>query len=537
MSWSSSSTWSPSVPVVADQWMRSAGVVYVNTAVGFQPQPFGIMAPSFCLCAPVALQDVAPCSLQVPWKGDNQLYKVQARGHCGQSLQSGMVVQSPATQMAPNAAYTPVPAFLERKPFGLEDFHVVQNGQLPQQTDLPARSPHYTFPYGQEQTRYPEVPEQTSLSYDQEQSRCSYDKQQSSFSRQQMPTHVFQQSSDGFSNLRTNTPKDQTQPSRTPSGKNKSQSGKELNSNCHVAQTTNKKSNKHKKQKNKSPVVSDQETLQVYKQHYERQMQDFISSTFPDLLTSVVTVPPLHFNKTRYKRLDRHSTSINEVVQQLETQMSDVSGDKTDDIVIQCIVRVVKAKQEPAIVLTNYVFDNYLCKTVKEVERRAQQGLQPAVSLQEAPYRDSDPKEGLEEVAQHGDAIPSGARKRGSCSSTHTKITGRQQVSRLAKNCINPKEVFPTPSDLTVDLRRGDFDILVISRKYGFVIIETKSMDSTAELGASSCSQSQGRDPLSHKVPKGKRKTRKRKKCLIRERQGRQLGRITRTKKRTLRLK
>lgn len=266
MSWSSSSTWSPSVPVVADQWMRSAGVVYVNTAVGFQPQPFGIMAPSFCLCAPVALQDVAPCSLQVPWKGDNQLYKVQARGHCGQSLQSGMVVQSPATQMAPNAAYTTVPAFLERKPFGLEDFHVVQNGQLPQQTDLPARSPHYTFPYDQEQTRYPEVPEQTSLSYDQEQSRCSYDKQQSSFSRQQMPTHVFQQSSDGFSNLRTNTPKDQTQPSRTPPGKNKSQSVKDLNSNCHVAQTANKKSNKHKKQKNKSPVVSDQETLQVYKQ-------------------------------------------------------------------------------------------------------------------------------------------------------------------------------------------------------------------------------------------------------------------------------
>lgn len=232
-------------------------------------------------------------------------------------------------------------------------------------------------------------------------------------------------------------------------------------------------------------------------------MQDFISSTFPDLLTSVVTVPPLHFNKTRYKRLDRHSTSINEVVQQLETQMSDVSGDKTDDIVIQCIVRVVKAKQEPAIVLTNYVFDNYLCKTVKEVERRAQQGLQPAVSLQEAPYRDSDPKEGLEEVAQHGDAIPSGARKRGSCSSTHTKITGRQQVSRLAKNCINPKEVFPTPSDLTVDLRRGDFDILVISRKYGFVIIETKSMDSTAELGASSCSQTQGRDPSQSQSSEG----------------------------------
>lgn len=76
-------------------------------------------------------------------------------------------------------------------------------------------------------------------------------------------------------------------------------------------------------------------------------------------------------------------------------------------------------------------------------------------------------------------------------------------MSRLAKNCINPKEVFPTPSDLTVDLRRGDFDILVISRKYGFVIIETKSMDSTAELGASSCSQTQGRDPSQSQSSEG----------------------------------
>lgn len=44
------------------------------------------------------------------------------------------------------------------------------------------------------------------------------------------------------------------------------------------------------------------------------------------------------------------------------------------------------------------------------------------------------------------------------------------------KQFPKPQSVFPSPADLGKDLKRGDFDFLILSQRHGCIVMETKAV-------------------------------------------------------------
>ena len=157
---------------------------------------------------------------------------------------------------------------------------------------------------------------------------------------------------------------------------------------------------------------------------------------FPDLCTKTHFVPPIHVNKTKEKNLalsntdpgSRHSGDLTHVT---ETKQSDFRDDRAQLSVERVFWNLSGQRPEDVmVVLSKFSLDNYMNKTLL-----------------------------------------------GACGE---KRKGKK--SKKAK-VSNPKvkDFFPTPTDAR--LQRGDFDILIVHKEYGFIIIEvcltcTKSMAS-----------------------------------------------------------
>ncbi|PVD21780.1 hypothetical protein C0Q70_17581 [Pomacea canaliculata] len=82
-----------------------------------------------------------------------------------------------------------------------------------------------------------------------------------------------------------------------------------------------------------------------------------VRQMFPDMLNTCYFVPPIYFNKTRYKT----ETVAGQVVYIPDLpDPSDVLYNKAMETVLSCLRRILKTKQERMFVLTHFNYDDYL---------------------------------------------------------------------------------------------------------------------------------------------------------------------------------
>ncbi|KAK7484414.1 hypothetical protein BaRGS_00024299, partial [Batillaria attramentaria] len=221
------------------------------------------------------------------------------------------------------------------------------------------------------------------------------------------------------------------------------------------------------------------------KQKFTREMIESVRARFPELHSKHHFVPPLRFFKTKYVKLKHYSTRKDHVVEQTLTDPSALIGDLTEDVVTRCVARLVEATEEPMFVLLNYQFDSYLFELGrKPVSKEAKKPSNVESPTQvSGPLGNESSKDLRSEVSEGSNGqpkenIPSESSTTTPLSpssmmaNTKTVQKSHQGVPR-ADSSENP---FPVPRDLGETFKRGDFDILIVSRKLGFIIFEAKTM-------------------------------------------------------------
>lgn len=163
-------------------------------------------------------------------------------------------------------------------------------------------------------------------------------------------------------------------------------------------------------------------------------MRQFILREFPELHSSCYLVPPAQFNKVTSLRVTERSSPGHDVLEQILTPDSDLRSNRTTLSVRRCLDHIIRhSDSAPMMVLFDYSFENYLCKLHAKGSKSLQEGHH------QAPHR----------------SIPLQQK----CSST----------------------VVPAPSNFKSHPRKGDFDVLIISRRFGFVVMEIKSLGDKME--------------------------------------------------------
>lgn len=173
----------------------------------------------------------------------------------------------------------------------------------------------------------------------------------------------------------------------------------------------------------------------------ESQWKKLVLVWLPDLLCTTYFVPPAHFNKLKLTRVTleckqnsvKHGETYksqrrtSEVIQQDETQFSDLRDDRAQLTILDNLHKLAEGRQpkEVMVVFSNFSLDNYMNKTLTGGRRKKRK-------------RSDDP-------------------------------------SQL------PENIFPVPSKhLDPSLQRGDFDIFIIHKDAGFIVMEVKAFGDDA---------------------------------------------------------
>ncbi|PVD21778.1 hypothetical protein C0Q70_17579 [Pomacea canaliculata] len=115
------------------------------------------------------------------------------------------------------------------------------------------------------------------------------------------------------------------------------------------------------KRKNIEESGEDQAMVVIDDKRVTKEFQDFllkkVREMFPDMLDACYFVPPIHFNKTRYKT----ETVAGQVVYIPDPpDPSDVQYNQAMENVLNYLRRIVETKHERMFVLTHFNYDDYL---------------------------------------------------------------------------------------------------------------------------------------------------------------------------------
>ena len=153
-------------------------------------------------------------------------------------------------------------------------------------------------------------------------------------------------------------------------------------------------------------------------------MIEYAKRKFANLRTDVYFIPEQSFRKTKYTCLKERSSISHQVLRQEETPLDDFSSDRAEDDVTQCLRHITRSLDpQPMAVLLNYFFGNFLVETVEEAGKPA------------------------------------------------TKSAPSKKQKMKARELF-----FPNFSNLEQGIENTEVDVLIISPKFGIVVMETKAI-------------------------------------------------------------
>ena len=237
-------------------------------------------------------------------------------------------------------------------------------------------------------------------------------------------------------------------------------------------------------------------------------MRKSVLEMFPNIRRQSYSVPPIRLSKTKYSQLEHLSSIRHDVRQQREKQPAALLGDQTEDTITRFVAEVAEVVDEPMFLLSSYSFDDYLFYMEKKdskskdgrSERPAMIPADPELLStsssskirRKALFQGSLEKS--DEVADPGENERNAEKGLVSSEGRSTDGSGHQPDleadQRVAeregygaephlsdsRSSLPCKYMFPSPRDLDLKSRRGDFDNLIISPRHGFIVIEAKTM-------------------------------------------------------------
>lgn len=160
------------------------------------------------------------------------------------------------------------------------------------------------------------------------------------------------------------------------------------------------------------------------------EMLEYTKSKFPRLQTNIYFVPDQFFHKAKYTRMEERSVASHQVVLQDETQHGDFSSDRAEYNVMLCLRHITSRLQpQPMVVLSDYYMGDFLYEAVKITNEST-----GSVPLQEKKVKTID-------------------------------------------------ILFPNLGCLVQGLKDAEIDILVLSQKFGVVVIEIKAFGFSDRAG------------------------------------------------------
>ncbi|XP_025080047.1 uncharacterized protein LOC112555764 [Pomacea canaliculata] len=235
--------------------------------------------------------------------------------------------------------------------------------------------------------------------------------------------------------------------------------GSDVTSDIPTSKSRRSKSRSHKRKQesgNQQQVVykppfcvTDENVKTQWKQILFEEMLLYTKRIFPDLQASTYFVPPVLFNNAIYTKPKGDNVVMRNVVIQEETGLSDLCCDSNDFAVRRCLSLLSQEPSswiQPCVVFTNYSFDNYLVKDLTvPSELQGLVTVAPGNRLNETPTKMAEKQPRPDE--------------------------GKDQTFGLP--LCKARDLFPA---WKVDKQRGDFDNLIISRRYGLIVVEIKNI-------------------------------------------------------------
>lgn len=184
-------------------------------------------------------------------------------------------------------------------------------------------------------------------------------------------------------------------------------------------------------------------------QFFAEQMKQDVTRRFPNLLSGTYFIPNDHFYRLKYRKTDENENLPSDVHVLDKSLTSDLSCSRAELLVRLCMMHIGECVQDPMVVLFNYSYDNYLNK-VSGIHQDSNEN----VSDEQSP---ACPLEGPDK--------------------TQCPFTLRQLFPSP-----NDNDGAPSKGNLSEETKQGkrrtqgDFDVLVVSRRHGFVVMEIKSI-------------------------------------------------------------
>ncbi|KAK7484466.1 hypothetical protein BaRGS_00024351, partial [Batillaria attramentaria] len=197
------------------------------------------------------------------------------------------------------------------------------------------------------------------------------------------------------------------------------------------------------------------------------EMVAFTRERFPNLETTTYFVPPLLFTKTTDTLHPKYNTPVQD-----KPAASDLGCDRAESDVKYCIRHIADVTSEPMFVLVNYVFDNYLLKGIRQTQQQAEKSFPWDLPVE------VDTAEEKKTTSREYDTEPEDATQLDNTPQSKSR-NARLRKSDFRRRFSKARDLFPTPENLEMRYRRGDFDMLIISPKHGFLVIETKAVGYT----------------------------------------------------------
>ena len=198
-------------------------------------------------------------------------------------------------------------------------------------------------------------------------------------------------------------------------------------------------------------------------QRQEEEWSRIISRCYPDLPSKTYYQPPVHFNRVSYSDENFAETPV-QILNPTE-QFSDVRGDEAKRR-IHATLRDVLHDKGPAFVVFSLAYDNYLNNAGKQ-HHGPDQGTSGSA---ERGHSERSPR-GAPHTQTNGQGLGDSKLSPRSL----PKVTTRPDPPQ-ATPISAPLSMFPRPRDLEPNLQRGEFDVLILNRRVGVVLIEVKAI-------------------------------------------------------------
>ncbi|KAK7090046.1 hypothetical protein V1264_009901 [Littorina saxatilis] len=207
----------------------------------------------------------------------------------------------------------------------------------------------------------------------------------------------------------------------------------------------------------------------------QAKMRQYILNKFPDMHHQPCTVPPLRILKSlNYRKIDKLSIHSHDVKEQEMMQDATLRGYQTEDTITGWVAGIIEMLDEPIFHLSNYQFHDYLfhlrhdntSRSVSQTNSQEMNTEDPLLQRLSSNSSGITSPTDMDPTLPETDHLPEHSIV-DACTSSQTV------VSKKSPRSHGP---FPTPLDLSTNLNRGDFDNLIISSRYAFVVIEAKTL-------------------------------------------------------------